>query len=87
MVHHLVLDDFDARAMSGLDQFAHLRMCSEVFIDGVEVLRVVAVKSGAGFVFLQLDLVESIVVVVPGRQPDGRDAELFQIRQAIDDAL
>ena len=44
-------------------------------------------KSGARFLFLQLDLVESIVIVVPGRQPDRGDAEFFQVRQAIDNAL
>ena len=44
-------------------------------------------KTGARFSFLQLDLVQAIVIVVPGCEPDRGDAEILQVRQAIDDAL
>src|SRR6185369_2780627 len=77
VIHHLVLDDLYAGAMRSLDQLTQLRERAEVFLDRVKILRVVAVKSGARFVFLELDLIEAIVVVVPRRQPDGGDAELF----------
>src|SRR6185503_18133250 len=87
VVHYLVLNDLYARLMRGLHQFTKLCMRSEVFVDRVKILWVVAVKSGARFVFLQLDLVESIVIVVPGRQPDSRDTKLFQVRQTVDNAL
>src|ERR1044072_2402420 len=77
VIHHLVLNDLDARPMRGVDQLTQLRVRAEVFLDGVKVLRVVAMKAGARFVFLQLDLVEVIVVVVPRREPDRGDAELL----------
>ena len=80
VVHHLVLNDLYAGAVRGINQFAQLCVCSEVFFDAVEILWVVAVKSRARFVFLQLDLVESIVIVVPGREPDRRNTKLFQVR-------
>src|SRR5215217_848077 len=87
VVHYLVLNDLYAGAVRGIDEFAQLRDGAEVFLDRVEVLRVVAMKSGARFVFLEFYLVEPIVVVVPGRQPDSSDTQLLQIRQPIDDAL
>ena len=77
VIHHLVLNDLDAGAMRSLNQLAQLRVRAEVFLDAVKVLRVVAMKSGARFVFLQLDLVEAIVVVVPRREPDSGDAEVL----------
>src|SRR5919205_2282109 len=77
VIHHLVLNDLYARAMRAFDQLAELRERAEVFLDRVKILRVITVKSGARFVFFQLDLVETIVVVVPGRQPDCGDAELL----------
>src|SRR5215213_2912273 len=77
VVHHLVLNDLYARAMRGVHEFAQLLMRTEVFLDGVEILRIVAMKSGTRFFFLQLDLIQTIVVVVPGRQPDRRHAEFF----------
>src|ERR1041384_3102815 len=77
VIHNLVLNDLDAGAMRGFDEFAQLRLRAEVFLDGVKVLWVVAVKSGAWFVFLQLDFVETIVVVVPRREPDCGDAEVL----------
>src|SRR5687767_4864694 len=73
--------------MRGFNQFTHGGVRTEVFLDGIKVLWVVTMKTGAGFFFLQLDLVEAIVVVVPRRQPNRSDAKLFQVRQAIDDAL
>src|ERR1051325_4328656 len=87
VVHHFVLDDLDSVAMRGVDQLAQLRKRAEVFFDAIKILRIVAVKAGARLVFLQLDLVEPIVVVVPRRQPDRSDAEVLEIRQMIDDAL
>src|SRR5215213_6490136 len=87
VVDYLVLDDLHAEAMRRINQLAKLRMRAEVLLDNVRVLRVVTVKPGARVVFLQLDLIETIVVVVPRRQPDRRDAELVQIRQAVDHAL
>ena len=87
MIDDLVLDDLDAGAMRSVNELSQFRERAEVFFDAVEVLRVVAVKAGAGFSFFQFDLVEAIVVVVPRREPDRRDAEIFQVRQAIDDAL
>src|SRR6185369_3283657 len=77
VIHHLILDDLYTRAMRSLDQLTQLCKRAEVFLDRVKILRVVAVKPGARFVFLKLDLVEAIVVVVPRRQPDRGDAELF----------
>src|SRR5215212_3328376 len=76
VVHYLVLNDLHAQAMRRINQLAKLRLRAEVLLDNVKILRVVTVKSGARFVFLQLDLIETIVVVVPRRQPDRRDAEL-----------
>ena len=73
--------------MRGLDEFTQLRLRAEVFLDSVKILRVVTVKSGARFVFLQFDFVEAIVVVVPRCKPDGGDAEILLIREVIDHAL
>src|SRR6185369_3651374 len=87
VIHHLVLDDLYPVAMRGVDELTQLCERPEVFFNGVEVLRVVAVKARARFVFLQFDLIESIVVVVPRRQPDRRHAKVFEIRQMVDNAL
>src|SRR5688572_6751206 len=73
--------------MRRFNQFPHGGVGTEVFLDSIKVLWVVTMKSGAGFFFLQFDLVETIVVVIPGGQPNRSDAELFQVRQAIDDAM
>src|SRR4051812_27372348 len=77
VVHHLVLDDLYSIAVRGVDEFTQLCKRAEVFFNGVEVLRVVAVKAGTRFVFLQFDLIESIVVVIPRRQPDRRNTKIF----------
>ncbi len=58
-----------------------------MFLNGVKVLRVVTVEAGARLVFLQFNLVKGVVIVVPGCQPHGSDAEIFQVRQTIDYAL
>src|SRR6185436_14109704 len=68
-------------------QLTQLGEIAEVFLDRVKVLRVVTVKARAGFPILQFNLVRMIVVVVPGRQPNSRDAEVLQIWQPIDYAL
>jgi hypothetical protein len=65
VVHYLVLNDLYAGLMRGRDQFTHFCVRAEVLVDSIKVLWVVAVKSGARFTFLQLDLVESILIVVP----------------------
>src|ERR1051325_9529657 len=77
VIHHLVLNDLDAGARRSLDQLTQLSARAEGLLGCVEVVRVVAVKPGARFVFLQLDVVQAIVVVVLRRQPDRRDAEVF----------
>src|SRR5689334_14114916 len=77
VIHHLVLDDLDSVAMRGVDKFTQLCERAEVFFNAVEILRVVTVKAGARLVFLQFDLVEPIVIVVPRCEPDRGDTELF----------
>ena len=77
VIQHLILNDLDSGEMRGLDQLAQLLVRAEVFLDNVKVLWVIAMKSGAWFVFLQLDLVEAIVVVVPRREPDRGNAQLL----------
>jgi len=47
-----------------------------VFFNGVEVLRVVTVKAGARLPFLEFNLIQPVVVVIPRREPDGGDAEV-----------
>src|SRR5678816_4001662 len=74
VIHDLVLNNLYAGAMREIDQLTQFRERTEVFFDGVKILWVVTVKSGARLVFLQLDLVEAIVVVVPRRKPDRGDA-------------
>src|SRR6266404_1151496 len=87
VIDDLILNNLYTRAMCSLDEFAELRERPEVLLNLVKVLRVVAMKSGARFPFLQFDLIWMIVVVVPWGEPDSGDAEIFQIRQMIDNAL
>ena len=73
--------------MGACNQFAQLVERSEVFFNRIEVLWVVTVETGAGLAFLQFDLIQAIVIVIPGCKPDGRDAEFFQIAQAVNNSL
>ena len=66
MVHDCILDDLDTKPMRRLYQFLQFGQRTEVFVDLVEILRVVAVEPRTRFSFFQLDLVEAIVVVIPG---------------------
>src|SRR2546423_614881 len=66
---------------------APIRERAEVLFDSVEVNRAVAVEACGRSALLLLDLVGVVDVVVPGREPDGCDAQLFQVRQVVDDSL
>ena len=68
-------------------QFAQLLERAEVFLDAVKVLRVVTMETSAWLAVFEFNLVRMIVVVIPGRKPNGGDAEVLQIRQTIDHAL
>ena len=83
MVNDFVLNDLNSRAMRERYQFAQLLERAEVFLDAVKVLRVITMEAGAWFAVFELNFVGVIVVVIPRREPDGGDAEVFEIRQAI----
>ncbi len=93
VIGYLILNDFNSKAVSCIDELAQLREGSEVFFDAVEVNGAVSVIIGdrllgsAGPVGILLELVQVIDVVVPRCKPDGRDAEALQIRQMVDYAL
>src|SRR5260370_6953803 len=70
-----------------IHQFAQLSERPEVFLNLVKVLRVVPMKTRAGLSVLKFDLIRMIVVVIPRRKPEGGHAKVFQIGEAIDDAL
>ena len=57
-----------------------------MFIHRIEINRAIAVIAGRRLAVVDLFLVGPVGVVIPGIQPQRRDAEVFQIRQAIDDA-
>src|SRR5215813_324610 len=67
VIHNLVLNDFQAKSVSFVRKFAQLCQSSKMFFYGIKILRVVAMEAGARLSFFQLDLVEAIVVVIPGR--------------------
>src|ERR1044072_2111934 len=87
VIDDLVLNDLDAHAMRGSDELFQFGERAEMFFNGIEILRVVTVKAGARLTFFQLDLVKAIVVVIPGREPDGGDAEVVSLWEAIAPAL
>src|SRR2546430_1261488 len=77
VIGDLVLNDLNARSVSSNNQFAQLRERPEMLFDSVKVLRVVTVKAGARLPFLQFDLIQPVVIVIPRRKPDSGDAEFL----------
>src|SRR6185369_17272054 len=93
MIRDLVLNDFYSQPMSSIYQFAKLAQRSEMLFDAVEVNCTVTVIIGyrllcpARSFGILLAFIEVIDVIVPGRQPYGSDAEIFQIRKVVDHSL
>ena len=85
VVCDLVLNDLDSEGVRALYKFAQGLHRAEAVFDRVVVVGVVAVVVGVRTPRLAT-AVDAVPVVVPGREPDGRDAQLFQVRQAVDDA-
>ena len=54
----------------------------EVLFDGIEILRVIAMKARAWFPVFVLDLVRAVVVVIPGCEPERGYSEFLQVREA-----
>jgi hypothetical protein len=79
VVNNFILNDLDARAMRELNQLAQFLERTKVFLNAVEVLRVVAMEPGARLAVFEFNLVRMIVVVIPGRQPNCGYAQVLQI--------
>ena len=77
VVNDFVLNDLNARAMRGVDQLAQLCERAKVFFNGIKVVGVVAVKCSAWFSVFELNFIQTIVIVIPRREPDGGDAEFL----------
>ena len=67
-------------------QLAQRREVAEVLLDRVEVHGAVAVVVGDRLAVVGLALVQVVDVVVPGVEPERGDAEVLQVRQALDHA-
>src|SRR5205085_7967866 len=87
VIANLVLYYFNAELVCVVNEVAQLRERAEVLLDSVEVNRAVAVEARGRCALLLLYLVGVVDVVVPGREPDCCDAQLFEVRQVVDDAL
>ena len=79
VVGYLILNHLESQAMRVLNQGAILRQHSQMLVDAVEIDGSVAVVIGNGLVVVFLALVQVVRVVVDRREPDGGDAEVFQI--------
>ena len=86
VVRHLVLDHLDAGGMRLLDQVAQGSEVAEVFLDRIETGGAVAVVVGDRLAVYGLYVVRHVGVVVPGVEPERRDPEVAQVRQARGDA-
>ena len=85
VVGDLILYHLHAERVGLFDQLAQGRHVAEAVFDGVVIDGVVAVVVGVRAPRV-LAAVEAVPVVVPRRRPDGGDAEVFEVGQAVDDA-
>src|SRR5205085_11518561 len=86
VIGDLILDELDAEGVRRVRQLAQRRQVAEVFVHGVEIYRAIAVIAGRHLAVINFFLVGPVGVVVPGVEPQGGDAERFQVRQTGDDA-
>src|SRR5205085_6878490 len=91
VIGDFILNDLDAESMSLIDEFAEFRQRPEMLFDAIEIDSAVTViirnlsSRAVWLIRILLALVEMIDVVIPGREPNRRYAELFQIRQMCND--
>ena len=85
MVRDLVLDDLDAERVGLPYQLAQCRQVAETIFNGVIIDRVIAVIVRVRTPRLSAPI-ETVPVVVPGRQSESGDAEILEIWELIDDA-
>jgi hypothetical protein len=87
VIRHLILNHFDPLAVRGIHQLAELRQRPKVLLDAIVVDRAVAVIIRDGLAVGSFALVQMVDVVIHRVEPDGRHAQVLQIRQVIDNAL
>src|SRR5262245_32230344 len=85
VIGDLVLNDPQTECMSLLDQLAKCFKIAESILNLVKVDSVIAVIVGVWTPWL-VAFIKAVPVVVPGTQPQCRNAEVLEIWQVIDDA-
>ncbi len=87
MICNLVLNHLYSKGMRSAHKFLVFLQITEVLFDRIVVHRAVAVIIGDWLPIIGLALIDVIVVIVNGGQPNGGHAEILEIGQPVDHPL